>query len=162
VRLADAAEYQADSWPHPRRVVFKAETLAKGPNTRFLVTTRTDPPLAVYTSYVDRGAAEQWIGELKLGCYADRLSDRRFWANQFRLLLYVAAYWLLDTLRRRVVQRGLARLELQTLRLRLLKLSGRVRELLTDVRLHLDSSHPADPLWRLLADPPLSPMNNPG
>jgi hypothetical protein len=157
VRLADAAEYQANSWPHPRRVVFKAETLPKGPNTRFVVTTRTDPPLAVYNWYVDRGEAEQWIGDLKLGCYADRLSDHRFWANQFRLLLYVAAYWLLDTLRRWVVQRGLARLELQTLRLRLLKIGGRVREFPTGVQLHLASSHPAEPLWRLLAGPPHPP-----
>ena len=30
--------------PRPRRVVFKAEALAKGPNTRFVVTTRADPP----------------------------------------------------------------------------------------------------------------------
>ncbi|MGH7752972.1 MAG: IS1380 family transposase, partial [Gemmatimonadales bacterium] len=34
VRLAGEARYQADSWPRPRRVVFKAEILLKGPNTR--------------------------------------------------------------------------------------------------------------------------------
>jgi hypothetical protein len=41
VRLADEALYQAGSWPRPRRVVFKAEALAKGPNTRFVVTSRS-------------------------------------------------------------------------------------------------------------------------
>ncbi len=36
VRLAGEAEYQAESWPRARRVVFKAEILEKGPNTRFV------------------------------------------------------------------------------------------------------------------------------
>jgi hypothetical protein len=48
VRLAGESCYQADSWHRPRRVVFKAESLPKGPNTRFVVTTRTDAPLALY------------------------------------------------------------------------------------------------------------------
>jgi hypothetical protein len=162
VRLAGESPYQADSWSRERRVVFKAEALEKGPNTRFVVTTRADGPLEVYDWYVDRGTPEQWVGDLKRGCFADRLSDHRFWANQFRLLLHAAAYWLLDTLRRRLVQRGLDRLELHTLRLRLLKIGGRVRQLLTRVRLHLASSHPAEPLWRMLALPDSRPVNNPG
>src|SRR5579884_2212975 len=55
VRLVGEAPYQAESWPDPRRVVYKAEALAKGPNTRFVVTNRTEEPLAVYDRYVDRG-----------------------------------------------------------------------------------------------------------
>jgi hypothetical protein len=157
VRLAGAAAYQADSWPRSRRVVFKAEALAKGPNTRFVVTTRTDAPLAVYDRYVDRGETEQWIGDFKLACFADRLSCHRFWANQFRLLLHAAAYWLLDTLRRWLARLGVPRMQLDTLRLRLLKIGGRVRQFLTRVRLSLASSHPGEPLWRLLAAARLSP-----
>jgi hypothetical protein len=157
VRLAGEAEYRADSWSRSRRVVFKAEALAKGPNTRFVVTTRTDEPLALYDWYVDRGEPEQWIGDFKLGCFADRLSCHRFAANQFRLLLHAAAYWLLDTLRRRLARLGVARMELATLRLRLLKIGGRVRELLTRVRLSLASHHPGEPLWRLLAEARLTP-----
>ena len=53
VRLADETRYQAGTWAHPRRVVYKAEVLAKGPNTRFVVTNRSAPPLAVYDHYVD-------------------------------------------------------------------------------------------------------------
>lgn len=157
VRLAGAAAYQAKAWQRPRRVVFKAEALAKGPNTRFVVTTRTDEPLAAYDWYVDRGEPEQWIGDFKLGCLADRLSCHRFWANQFRLLLHAAAYWLLDTLRRRLARLGVARMELASLRLRLLKIGGRVRELLTRVRLSLATHHPGEPLWRLLATARLTP-----
>jgi hypothetical protein len=156
-RLAGAAPYQAGSWPRPRRVVYKAEALAAGPNTRFVVTTRPDPPLALYDFYVDRGTPELWIKDLKRACFADRLSDHRFVANQFRLFLHAAAYWLLDTLRRWLVAAGAERLQLDTLRLHLLKIGGRVRELLTRVRLHLASSHPGQPLWALLAARPGRP-----
>jgi hypothetical protein len=151
VRLAGEVRYQAGSWTRTRRVVYKAEALVKGPNTRFVVTTRTQPPLAVYDWYVDRGEPELWIKDLKRACFADRLSDHRFAANQFRLLLHAAAYWLLDTLRRWLCQLGMARLQLDTLRLRLLKIGGRVQEWLTSVQVHLASSHPSEPLWRLLA-----------
>jgi hypothetical protein len=151
VRLAGEAAYRAKSWPAPRRVIYKAEALAEGPNTRFVVTSRPDPPLALYDFYVARGEPENWIKDLKRACFADRLSDHRFVANQFRLVLHAAAYWLLDTLRRWLVAAGTERLQLDTLRLRLLKIGGRVRELLTRVRLHLASSHPGEPLWALLA-----------
>jgi len=154
VRLAGEASYQAASWSQPRRVVYKAEALPKGPNTRFVVTTRADPPLALYDWYVDRGEPEGWIKDLKLACAADRLSDHRFWANQFRLLLHAAAYWLLDTLRRWLVQRGVPRQQLDTLRLQLIKIGGWVRQGLTGLRLHLASSHPGAPLWHLLASRP--------
>ena len=157
VRLAGETRYQAGTWPHPRRVVYKAEALAAGPNTRFVVTSRPDPPLALYDFYVDRGEPELWIKDLKRACFADRLSDHRFVANQFRLFLHAAAYWLLDTLRRWLVAAGAERLQLDTLRLRLLKIGGRVRELLTRVRLHLASSHPGQPLWALLAARPGRP-----
>ncbi|MGE5617846.1 MAG: IS1380 family transposase [Sphingomonadaceae bacterium] len=154
VRLAGEAGYAADSWPHFRRVVFKAEALAKGPNTRFVATNRTDEPLALYDYYVQRGESEKRIKDFKLACFADRLSCHSFAANQFRLLLHAAAYWLLDTLRRRLIHKGVAPLQLDTLRLLLIKIGGRVRELIAKVRLHLASSHPAQHLWSLLAAPP--------
>jgi hypothetical protein len=153
VRLVGATSYQAKTWARPRRVVYKAEALAKGPNTRFVVTTRSDDPLAVYDWYVDRGEPENWIKDFKNALQADHLHDHRFWANQFRLLLHVAAYWLLATLRRWLIQRigQAAQVQLDTLRLRLLKIGGRVRELPHRIRLHLASSHPGEPLWLALA-----------
>ena len=155
VRLAGATTYQAGSWSVPRRVVFKAEVLAKGPNTRFVVTTRTDEPLAVYDWYVDRGEPENWIKDFKHALRADRLSDHRFWANAFRLLLHAAAYWLLDQLRRWLLAADAARLQLDTLRLHVIKIGGWVRErahfAIPDICLHLSSHHPGQALWRLLA-----------
>jgi len=152
VRLLAEGRYAADSWPHERRVVYKAEEVVKGSNLRFVVTSRTDrAPLALYNWYVRRGEPELWIKDLKDACFADRLSCHRFWANQFRLLLHAAAYWLLDTLRRLLIQAGIARMQLDTLRLRLIKIGGWVRERTRTVLLHLASSHPGEPLWHLLA-----------
>ncbi len=153
IRLAGETAYQARTWPLRRRVIYKAEALSQGPNTRFVVTTRTEQPLAVYDWYVDRGQPENYLKDLKNALQADRLSDHRFWANAFRLLLHAAAYWLLDTLRRWLVQQlgELAHVQLDTLRLRLLKIGGRVRELSGRLCLHLASSHPGEPLWYALA-----------
>jgi Transposase DDE domain group 1 len=152
VRLAGEGQYAAESWPHERRIVYKAEELEKGSNLRFVVTSRTDlEPLALYNWYVRRGEPELWIKDLKDACFADRLSCHRFWANQFRLLLHAAAYWLLDTLRRLLMQASVARLQLDTLRLRLIKIGGWVREQTQTLSLHLASSHPGEPLWHLLA-----------
>ncbi len=151
VRLADEVSYQAGSWDHPRRVVYKAESLPKGPNVRFVVTSRQDPPIALYDWYVDRGEPEQWIYQLKATCFADRLSDHRFFANQFRLLLSAAVYWLLHTIRAWLLKAGVSLMRLETLRLTLLKVGGRVFELADRLKLRLATSHPSQPLWRLLA-----------
>ena len=45
---------------------------------------------------------------------------------------------------------GIERMQLDTLRLRLVKIGGRVRELLTKVRLHLAWGHPGQHLWEAL------------
>ena len=51
--------------------------------------------------------------------------------------------------RRKRVAAGIAkRMQLDSLRLYLAKIGGRVRELLTRVKLHLASSYPAKRLWR--------------
>jgi hypothetical protein len=154
VRLAGATWYQADRWERQRRVVYKAEILGQGPNTRFVVTDHAEAPLTVYDRYVDRGQCENYIKDFKNALCADRLSDHRFVANQFRLLLHAAAYCLLHTLRGWLVGTDSARAQFDTLRLRLLKIAGRVREFATGVRLQLASSHPAEPLWRHLAARP--------
>ncbi len=152
VRLVSDTPYEAGSWGRPRRVVYKAEVLEKGTNTRFVVTSRrTDEPKRLYDWYVRRGEVEGWIKDFKRGLKADRLSCCRFWANQFRLLLHAAAYWLLDELRRRLTATGVRRTQLDTLRLLVVKVGVRVRQLLTKVRLHLASGHPGQRLWYALS-----------
>jgi hypothetical protein len=151
VRLVWSGSYRAGSWEHARRVIYKAEVLQKGTNTRFVVTSRSDQPEHLYDWYIRRGEAEGWIKDFKRALKADRLSCHRFFANQFRLILHAAAYWLLDALRRKLVEAGVRRMQLDTLRLLLIKIGGRVRQLLTKVRLHLASGHPGQRLWHALS-----------
>src|SRR3989442_2197002 len=91
-------------------------------------------------------ATENWVKDVKNALQADRLSDHRFWANAFRLLLHAAAFWLLDTLRRWLLAADAARLQLDTLRLRVIKIRGSVRERpdlsIPQACLHLRSYHP--------------------
>lgn len=151
LRLLSEASYEAASWGKERRVVYKAEVLEKGTNTRFVVTNRPEAPLELYDRYVERGETENRIKDYKNALCADRLSCHRFLANQFRLLLHAAAYWLLDILRERLVLKGVRRMQLDTLRLGLVKIGGRVHQLLTKVRLYLASGHPGRGLWQALA-----------
>jgi hypothetical protein len=75
-----------------------------------VVTTLPDAPAGLNHWYTQRGnCPELCIKDLKEGCFADRLGRHAFWANQCRLLLHAAAYWLLDTIRR-----WLARLQVPT------------------------------------------------
>jgi hypothetical protein len=151
VRLFSEGLYQAGSWEHERRVIYKAEAMEKGTNTRFLVSTRTDDPKELYEFYARRGESENWIKDFKLHMRADRLSCHRFISNQFRLLLHACAYWLMDALRRKLVASGVRRMQLDTLRLSLIKIGGRVRELLTKIRLSLASGHPGQSSWHALS-----------
>ncbi len=150
-RLFSEGTYQAASWEKKRRVVYKAEVMERGTNRRFVLTTRSDAPKDLYEFYARRGEGENWIKDFKLHIKADRLSCHRFIANQFRLLLHAVAYWLMDSLRRRLIESGVRRMQLDSLRLRLIKIGGRVRELTTKVRLHLASGHPGQDLWHALS-----------
>jgi hypothetical protein len=143
--------YGAASWERERRVVYKAEAMQQGTNRRFVVSTREDAPKELYEFYAQRGESENWIKDFKLHLKADRLSCHRFLANQFRLLLHAAAYWLLDALRRKLIESGSRRMQLDTLRIRLIKIGGRVRELFTKIRLHLASGHPGQDSWHALS-----------
>jgi integrase len=87
VRLFSEGLYRAASWEHERRVIYKAEAMEKGTNTRFLVSTRRADPKELYEFYARRGESENWIKDLKLALKADRLSCHRFIANQFRRLI---------------------------------------------------------------------------
>ena len=81
------------------------------------------------------------------------LEPSRFWANAFRLLMHAAAYWLLDTLRRWLISTigQAAQIQMDTLRLRLIKIGARLRQLPTRFQLHLATRHPGELLWRALA-----------
>jgi hypothetical protein len=151
-RLFSEDLYRAGSWERARRVVYKAEAMEGGTNRRFVVSTKVDEPKALYEFYAQRGEGENWIKDFKVHVKADWLSCHRFIANQFRLLVHACAYWLMEgALRRELMESGIRRMQLDTLRLRLLKIGGRVRELRTKIRLHLASGHPGQGLWHALS-----------
>jgi hypothetical protein len=160
-RLFGEDLYGAASWERERRVIYKAETMEQETNRRFVVSTREEEPKELYEFYARRGESENWIKDFKVHVKADRLSCHRFIANQFRLLLHACAYWLMDASRRKLIESGTRRIQLDTLRLRLLKIGGRVRELLTKIRLHLASGYPGRSLWHALC-PSETFMNNSG
>ena len=81
VRLVSSGSYRAGSWEHSRRVLYKAEVLGKGTNTRFGVTSRFDERGQLYDCYVRREEAEGWINDFNRAVKADRWSCCRFWAN---------------------------------------------------------------------------------
>lgn len=146
-----SVRYQAGTWHRYRRVVIKVEVTAQGVNTRFVVTDLEQARAqGLYRDiYCARGAAEGYIKDHKTYLQSDRTSCHRFEANQFRLFLHSAAYVLLETLRREVL-RGTAwsRATMATLRVKLLKIGARVRELKTRISVALPSSCPVQAVLR--------------
>ena len=161
VQLFGQFRYRADSWPRSRRVVYKAEVMDRGDNPRFVVTTLPEEPEALYRFYVQRGRSENWIKDLKNAVFADRLSCHLFSANQFRLFLHTAAYVLLFRLRERLAGTALATCQMDTLRLKLLKIGARVQVSARRIWFHLASGHPCADIWLWLARG-LAPPPHPG
>ena len=154
-RFESVSDYQADTWPHPRRIVAKIEVTPHGSQRRFVVTDQTEPPAEVYRDfYVQRGRVpEQPIGEMKNGLRADRLSACGFCANAFRLLVHTLAYAIVVLFREAVAAvPEVATATVSTLRQRLWKVAARVVTGPRRIRLHLSEAWPYRELWsRVLA-----------
>src|SRR3970282_2693572 len=91
-----------------------------------------------------RAKADNLIKLHKAQLASDRTSCRSPRANQVRLILHTAAYWLLHTLRAAIPKASAwAAAELTTLRLRLIKLAPRVVETATRIRIRLPPACPA-------------------
>jgi hypothetical protein len=136
-----------DSWSRERRVVAKAEHLAKGANPRFVVTSLTAEGRAAKPLYEEdycgRGEMENRIKEQQLHLFADRTSARTMRGNQVRLFFSSIAYVLLEALRRLgLAGTELAEAQCQTIRLKLLKIGGLVRVTVRKVWVKLSSSSP--------------------
>ena len=83
---------------------------------------------------------------------SDRTSCRSALANQVRLVLHTAAYWLMLTVRDAIPKpQPLATAEFTTLRLRLLKIAGRITETATRVRIAFAGACPDAELFRGVA-----------
>ena len=137
-------DYAAGTWDRERRVIAKAEVTAKGENPRFVLTSLQGDPQELYDRvYCARGEMENRIKEQQLGLFSDRTSCRSWWANQFRVLLSAAAYVLVETIRR-VGLHGteLARAQVTTIRLKLLKIGTVIVRNTRRIRLLFSRAYP--------------------
>jgi Transposase DDE domain group 1 len=153
VRRYGEFRYAAKTWHVERRVIARVEASDRGTDSRFVVTNVRGTPRWLYEAvYCARGRAENLIKAHKVHLASDRTSCSKARANQFRLVLHTAAYWLLHTLRGLAPRRSFWReAQFDTLRLALIKVAARVTELATRIRLALPSSYPHQRSFALLA-----------
>jgi hypothetical protein len=154
--LYGETRYAAKSWKRKRRVIIKAEVVrhpGREPknNPRFVVTNLPYKPATVYALYCQRGDVENRLKELHHGLEMDRTSCSKLRANQFRVLLALAAYILFQELRRRAGKTACADAQVTTLRERLVKLAVWVERSARRIVLHLPLTFPWLPTWRQLA-----------
>jgi hypothetical protein len=144
VRRYGEFRYAAKSWKTARRVVARVEAGPQGVDSRFIVTNLAGLPKALYEKvYCARGQAENLIKAHKLHLASDRTSCTKATANQFRLLLHTVAYWLMLTLRGLAPRTSFWRdAQFDTIRLCLIKIAGRVTEMVTRIKIALPNGYP--------------------
>jgi hypothetical protein len=158
--------YQAGSWKRPRKVVARLECsmqpdTAEATSTgmrqevdiRYVVTSLKGTAQHLYENvYCQRGQMENLIKLHKAQLASDRMSCHSATANQVRLALHTAAFWLMHGVRAAIVHTDtLARAEFATIRHRLIKIGARVIEHIARIRVQLPSSCPERVLFRAVA-----------
>ncbi len=145
-------DYAAGSWRRKRRVVAPLPARPRGGGAGPTPTPHARAHRRLYEAvYCARGQTENLIKQHKVQLASDRTSCQSPLANQFRLVLHTAAYWLMLALRDAVPRRiPLHWAEFATLRQSLLKISARVVEKAARVRIHFASACPDAALFRML------------
>jgi Transposase DDE domain group 1 len=146
--------HAAKSWKVDRRVAARIEATPKGLDIRYVVTNlKTGTPQWLYAGlYCRRGQAENLIKLHKGQLKSDRTSCRSPLANQMRLILHTAAYWLMLSVRDAIPKtEALAKADFNSLRLRLVKIGARVIETASRVRIAFAAACPEASLFRSLA-----------
>ena len=137
--------YAANTWRCQRRVITRLEYGEQGNNPRYVVTNLTGEPKALYDDlYCQRGEAENRIKEAQVGLFATRTSCHHFQSNQLRMLLAALGYVLIERLRALALQgTELARAQVDTLRIKLLKLGAVITRNTRRIRLYMASNWPS-------------------
>jgi len=141
------------SWSRERRVIGKAEYLAKGENPRFVVTSLPAEHIDARTLYEElycaRGDMENRIKEQQLALFADRTSTHTMRANQLRLYFSSFAYVLMQALRRLGLKgTALAKAQCDTIRLKLFKIGAQIRISVRRIRIAFSESYPHADLFQ--------------
>lgn len=137
--------YAAQSWPMERRVITRLEYGEQGNNPRFIVTNLSGSAQQLYDEvYCQRGEAENRIKEAQVGLFATRTSCHHFQSNQLRMLLAALGYVLIERMRALALQgTELACAQVDTLRIKLLKVAGVITRNTRRIRLYLASNWPS-------------------
>jgi len=158
--------YQAGSWTRPRKVVARLECslqpdagegtatgMRQEVDIRYVVTSLEGSAQHLYENvYCQRGQMENLIKLHKAQLASDRMSCHGATANQVRLVLHTAAFWLMHGVRAAIPQTDpLASAEFATIRERLIKIGARVIEYIARIRIHLPTSCPEGALFRTVA-----------
>jgi hypothetical protein len=144
MRTFTSFPYRARSWDKSRKVVARIEATAQGLDIRYVVTSLPGRAQDLYEAvYCERGQAENLIKLHKTQLASDRTSCHSPVANQVRLVLHTAAYWLMLTLREAIpLAAPLAKAEFVTIRAKLIKIAARVIEHTARIRVHLPTGCP--------------------
>jgi hypothetical protein len=146
--------YGAKTWTCQRRVAARIEASTLGMDIRYVVTSLTKGSAEhIYdTLYCARGRAENLIKLHKSQLASDRTSCRSANANQMRLILHTAAFWLMWRIQQEIPKAtALAIAEFTTLRLRLLKIAASVIENTTRIRVAFASACPDAAVFKTIA-----------
>jgi hypothetical protein len=155
--------YQAGSWKRPRKVVARIECslqpvagstgMRQEVDVRYVVTSLEGSARHLYENvYCQRGQMENLIKLHKAQLASDRMSCHSATANQVRLVLHTAAFWLMHGVRAAIPRSNpLAGCEFATIRERLIKIGARVIEHIARIRVQLPTSCPEGALFRVVA-----------
>jgi hypothetical protein len=155
--------YRASSWNRPRKVVARLECslqpiagetgMRQEVDIRYVVTSLEGSAQHLYENvYCQRGQMENLIKLHKAQLASDRMSCHSATANQVRLVLHTAAFWLMHGVRAAIPRTSpLAGGEFATIRERLIKIGARVIEHIARIRIQLPTSCPEGALFRAVA-----------
>lgn len=119
--------YQAGSWDYPRRVVFKIEK-PYGQMIHmytFIVTNMDMEPYQIIQFYCGRGKMENFIKEGKNGFDFAAVSSRSKVVNANRMRIHMLAYNLFNWFRRMVLPANMRKQQINTIRLKLMKIAAK-------------------------------------
>ena len=161
LRAYESFEYKAKSWSRARRVVARIEAslqpseggMRQEIDIRYVVTSLEGDAKHLYEEvYCKRGQMENLIKLHKAQLASDRTSCHSATANQVRLVLHTAAFWLMHAVRSAIPEtHPIAKAEFATIRERLIKIGARVIEHIARIRIHLPTSCPERDLFRQIA-----------
>ena len=140
-----STSYQAKSWSKERRVCIKSTREADELLFRheYIITNYSNnvSTETVFRTYSKRGTMENFIKEAKNGFYFDKTDSPSFLENHARMMVSLLAYNIVNFMRTLCFTSGAASMQVDTIRLRLFKVAGKLVRTGRRLLLKLSSHH---------------------